>query len=167
MFFRTSKWKDTLAHLAPTIKESLGTELESSALKALATKLQKDSLTVDELKAKIEAGLTASDMEQLKEVEDEFSILLKHNNIKLGQKRCWGSSISFLDIMQHAMAIGITYGFFILLFGIADGTYNLKDSEALTILVGSLTTAWLTIVGYIYGTSISSRLKDKAAQKQE
>lgn len=164
MFFRTSGWKDTLAYLSPTIRDAIGSELESSALKAVAIKMQKDSITVNELRAMIESGLTADEMQQLKDVDDEFAQVLKQNNIKLGKRKCWGSSVTFLDVMQYVLAIGITYGFFVLLFGIADGAYNLKDSEALTMLVGSLTTAWLTIVGYIYGTSISSRLKDKAAQ---
>lgn len=167
MFWK-NKWKDALVHLSPTIKESIGTELESSALRILGVKLNIEEFNIESLRTLIEDGLTSEEMDILKEAEDEFSSILKQHNIKLGNKKCLGINVSFLDIMQHSLAIGITYGFFVLLFGIADGTYNLKDSEALTILVGSLTTAWLTIVGYIYGSSISSRAKDaRPQQKQE
>lgn len=167
MFFDKSKWKLAVKQIAPMIWESLGTELETSALKTISSELQIEKLTLEEFRSIVESGLDDSQMSALKNANDKFADMLKANNIKLGEKKCWHFNVSFLDIMQHVLAIGITYGFFILLFGIADGTYNLKDSEALTILVGSLTTAWLTIIGYIYGTSISSRLKDKSTQKQE
>jgi hypothetical protein len=57
------------------------------------------------------------------------------------------------------LAIMTTLGFFtVLMYSIIFGI-NKGSSEALLILLGSLTTAWTSIIGYYFGSSIGSPSK--------
>lgn len=61
------------------------------------------------------------------------------------------------------LAIVITVGFLGLLVGLLAGWLHVADSQALMLLLGSLTTAWSGACSFYFGSSLGSHNKDRIA----
>jgi len=57
------------------------------------------------------------------------------------------------------LATGVTFGFFGILYALMSG-YATKSDE-LMIMLGSLSTAWISIVTFYFGSSAGSQRKDE------
>jgi hypothetical protein len=57
------------------------------------------------------------------------------------------------------LAIGITIGFFGIMYGMMAG--RVTSSDALMLLLGSLGTAWTGVISFYFGSSASSQNKDQ------
>jgi hypothetical protein len=55
--------------------------------------------------------------------------------------------------VPSALACSVTVGYFAILIGLMSHRLELGNSEGLTLLLGSLTTAWGSIVAFYYGAS--------------
>ncbi|WP_124602039.1 hypothetical protein [Burkholderia sp. Bp8963] len=71
------------------------------------------------------------------------------------------AQIGLKDWVPKALAVGVSLAFFLtiaalLIPGISNGS---KDNQMLNVVVGALGTAWITIIGFYFGTSAGSARK--------
>jgi hypothetical protein len=57
------------------------------------------------------------------------------------------------------LAASVTIGFFAILGGMMFGRMSVADNTALTMMLGSLGTAWTGIIAYYFGSSAGSQAK--------
>jgi hypothetical protein len=69
------------------------------------------------------------------------------------------------DNTPKILAYGITVGFFGVLAWIQFGSPTVAAHDALMIMLGALTTAWISVVTYYYGSSTGSKDKDATISK--
>jgi hypothetical protein len=60
----------------------------------------------------------------------------------------------------------ITLGFFAILWGLLQGWLKVNDSQALLLLLGSLSTAWVSVIAYWFGTTHDSARKTQMIAAQ-
>jgi hypothetical protein len=65
----------------------------------------------------------------------------------------------------HLLAIAVTLGFFGLLSYMLKWDVPKENKDMLNIMLGSLGTAWVSIVGFYFGSSKSSQAKDETISK--
>ncbi|MDE1906857.1 MAG: hypothetical protein KGH75_10465 [Rhodospirillales bacterium] len=70
--------------------------------------------------------------------------------------------VAVRDWMPGILAVTVTCGFFGLLAYLLRFQVPEDNRDVLNILLGSLGTAWLSIIGYYFGSSLSSAKKDAA-----
>ncbi len=69
--------------------------------------------------------------------------------------------IAVRDATPKMLAIGVTVGFFGLLFYVAAWSVPATSKDLLNIMLGSLGTAWVSIVTYYFGSSSGSARKSE------
>jgi hypothetical protein len=63
------------------------------------------------------------------------------------------------------LAAAVTIGFFAILGGMMFGRMSVADNTALTMMLGSLGTAWTGIIAYYFGSSAGSQAKTDLLSK--
>jgi hypothetical protein len=63
------------------------------------------------------------------------------------------------SIVPPLLAASVTVGFFAILGGMMFGKMSVADNTALTMMLGSLGTAWTGIIAYYFGSSAGSQAK--------
>ena len=63
------------------------------------------------------------------------------------------------------LAASVTFGFFSILGGMMFGKVSAADNTALTMMLGSLGTAWTGIIAYYFGSSAGSQAKTDLLSK--
>ena len=63
------------------------------------------------------------------------------------------------SFIPPALAVGVTVGFFGILFGLMYG--QIQHAPQIDIMLGSLGTAWTGIISFYFGSSASSQNKDQ------
>lgn len=145
-----------LEALAPSIAKLFGTKLESYAIQKLESTLQ----TKDVNKKLTE--LNDSETKQLKELDNEIQLILAQvQDISNARNR----EIQVKDKIPAFLAIFITLGFFGILALYAYGAIPETNLQILNIMTGSLGTAWVSIIGYYFGSSIGSKQKTELLSK--
>jgi hypothetical protein len=134
----------------------LGGAAVEAAAKALgiseptADKIQK-ALTSGNLSADQIAALQAADL-QLKTRMAELGIdaekLAQADRASAREMQTQSGSW-----VPSTLAVGVTVGYFTILVGLMSHKFEIANSEGLTLLLGSLTTAWGSIVAFYYGAS--------------
>jgi hypothetical protein len=64
------------------------------------------------------------------------------------------------------LAAAVTAGFFAILGGMMFGKMSVADNTALTMMLGSLGTAWTGIIAYYFGSSAGSQAKTEMLGKK-
>jgi hypothetical protein len=64
------------------------------------------------------------------------------------------------------LAAAVTLGFFAILGGMMFGKMSVADNTALTMMLGSLGTAWTGIIAYYFGSSAGSQAKTEMLGKK-
>lgn len=164
-----SKWKELVGAVAPTLATALGGPLAGMAAKAVSTALLgKDTATADELEyAVANAGPDA--LLKLKEAEQSFQARMRELDIDLerihaqdrdsAREREAKTGDSFTP---RALAIAVTLGFFGVLAVLLTHGKPQAGGDALLVMLGSLGTAWTSIIAYYYGSSAGSKAKTDA-----
>jgi len=152
-----------LQQIAPTIATALGGPLAGLAVTAIAKVIGIDEKDVQET---IYSGkLSADQISQIKLAEIEFQKQTQElglNFEKLAvddRKSARDMQIATKSWIPGALALGITVGFFGILIYMM--VYSITPSNELLVMLGSLGTAWTGVVGYYFGSSVSSRNKDE------
>lgn len=140
-----------LSAVAPTIAKMIGTKLENVA----QTKI-KEALGVDI----IPDAMSSEDLDKLKKAEDEMLLELYKLDV---MDRDSARKLALNDNTPRVLAYLITFGFFGMLLVI---NFLPEANQAiLNIMIGSLGTAWVSIVNYYFGSSIGSRNKNELLLK--
>jgi len=152
-----------LAQIAPSIATALGGPLAGLAVTAISKALGIDEKDVQ---STIESGkLSAEQLSSLKQAE--FDLQAKAQELGLDfeklavddRKSARDLQASTKSIVPPLLAMGVTVGFFGILFALMMG-YAQKSDE-LMIMLGSLGTAWTGIIGFYFGSSAGSQRKDE------
>ena len=151
-----------LAQIAPGIATALGGPLAGLAVSAISKALGIDEKDVQNT---IDSGkLSADQLASLKQAEIELQAKAQElglNFEKLAvddRKSARDMQAATKSFIPGALAIGVTIGFFGILVGLMKD--NVTKSDALLLMLGSLGTAWTSIVAFYFGSSASSQNKD-------
>lgn len=152
-----------LEQVAPTIATAFGGPLAGLAVTAISKALGIDESQVDET---IKSGkLSAEQITQLKLAEIELqkqaqSLGLNFEQLAVNDRASARTmQTATKSIMPSLLATGVTFGFFGILYALMYG-YATKSDE-LMIMLGSLSTAWISIVTFYFGSSSGSQRKDE------
>lgn len=167
-------WTSLVKTVAPWIGTALGGPLGGMAATAAAEALGISEKTTDAIKAAV-LGATPGQMLALKKADQDFAIRMQ----ELGFKQVTDlESLAVADrkdarTMQVAkpspvpalLSLLVTAGYFGILVGMMAGGLNIHDSEAMLLMLGSLTTAWGAVMAFWFGTTRDSSRKTEIIAK--
>lgn len=164
--------------VAPALGTALGGPLAGVATKFLADSLLGDTEgdTQDQLEAKLEKLVQTGDpaiLTKMKELDNDFKVKMKELGIKetgmylADRSDARQREIVLRDWTPRALAGAVTVGFFGILFTLIFVKVEGTMLNVLNILLGSLGTAWTTILNYYFGSSKSSDMKDIPMMSQQ
>lgn len=160
--------------VAPWIGTALGGPLGGLAIEAATQALGVSEKTAEGLKNAI-AGVSADQMLALKKADQDFAVRMQElgfkNQADLAAIEA-GDRASARDMQKSnrsripaTLSIIVTSGFFSLLAGMMLGYLKVSDSQALLLLLGSLTTSFGMVMSFWFGTSNSSANKTELLAK--
>lgn len=149
-----------LSTLLPTIGNLLGGPLGGLAVDAAAKALGMSDATADKVQKALTSGNLSADQIAALQSAD---LQLKTRMAELGidaEKLAAADRASAREMqtstgswVPSTLACGVTVGYFTILIGLMSHKFEIANSEGLTLLLGSLTTAWGSIVAFYYGAS--------------
>jgi hypothetical protein len=154
---------DWLKQVAPTIATALGGPLAGMAVSAISKAIGVDPEKVNDLIS--DNKLTAEQVAQIKIAEIELQKQAQElglNFEKLAvddRKSAREMQTSTRSWVPPLLAAAVTVGFFAILGGMMFGKMSVADNTALTMMLGSLGTAWTGIIAYYFGSSAGSAQK--------
>lgn len=159
---------ELLKTLAPAIGTALGGPLGGAAAAFIADKLGIESKTVEAVTEVLNSGkMTPEQVAQIKLAEIEFQKFLKQNAIDLEKVHAEdrGSARAMLAAVRSKvpawLSFIVTLGYFGILGGMMTNTLDIKDSQALLLMLGSLSTAWGMVMAFWFGTTAGSAQKNE------
>lgn len=166
------EWKKLLATVAPVLATAAGGPLAGVATKAIAGKLLGNpDAAPDQVEAAV-LGASPETLLKLRELDQQFEKDLQAAGIKLEEiaaedrASARAREIAVKDRMPAVLACGVTLGFFLVLGWMLVNGKPETGGDALLVMLGSLGTAFGSIVAYYYGSSAGSKLKTEALAKR-
>lgn len=161
---------DWLLKLAPTVASALFGPLGAVAAPIIANALGLEESTVDAVKDVISKGqMTGEQIAALKKAEIDLQLKEKEMGVRFAEieaadrASARNMQVSTQSKIPGALAIMVTLGFFgILSYMLTD---NYQASDALLVMLGSLGTAWTSIIAFYYGSSHGSAQKNQMLDK--
>jgi len=158
-----------LKQIAPTIATALGGPLAGMAVSAISKAIGVDEKDVGDLINNNK--LTADQIAQVKLAEIELQ--KQANELGLNfealavddRKSAREMQATTRSIVPPLLAASVTLGFFSILGGMMFGKMSVADNTALTMMLGSLGTAWEGIIAYYFGSSAGSQAKTEMLGK--
>ncbi len=168
-------WSDIkpwVAKAAPLIGTALGGPFGAMAGALVSQALGTKDASPESIKAAIQAGnLTGDQIVALKQAEQSFALEMAKLDITSEQHLVeWefkdrdsarAREIAVKDKIPAVLSILVTLGFFGLLIYLLKWAPPSDNKDVLNIMLGSLGSAWLGIIGYYFGSSAGSQAKDK------
>jgi hypothetical protein len=166
--------KKLLSTVAPMLGTALGGPLCGAAASILVSKLggntdPKDPAAVQEALA--QAVMTPDGLAKLKEAEMDFQVQMKTLDIKSvydlekldtdDRSSARQREMTIRDKIPAYLAAGVTTGFFGLLYYLLRHSPPADSKDVLNIMLGSLGTAWVSIIAYYFGSSSGSAAKNE------
>ncbi len=155
-----------LKELVPLIGTALGGPLGGAAASFIADKLGIEEKTVEAVSDVLNTGkLSPDQLEKLKLAEIDFKKFVEANKIDLERiaaadrdsaRKMQGDTRSRIP---GALAIFVTLGFFGILLAIMFN--QVEKTDALLVMIGSLGTAWTSIIAFYFGSSHGSQQKNE------
>lgn len=153
-----------LAQIAPTIATCLGGPLAGLAVTALSKVL---NISADSVQSVIDSGkLSAEQIAQIKIAELELEKQAQELGLNFEQlavddrKSARAMQTETKSTVPAVLSYGITIGFFGILLSIMLG-YATDNNQPLLIMLGSLGTAWVSVVAFWFGSTNGSQNKDQ------
>ena len=153
---------DWLTQLAPTIATALGGPLAGMAVSAVSKAI---GCTPEEVQNVISSGkLDATQVAAIQQAELELKKQAQAMNLDFekltndDRKSARDMQTITRSFIPPLLAIGVTLGFFGILFGLMYG--QIAHAPQIDIMLGSLGTAWTGIIAFYFGSSASSQHKD-------
>ena len=154
---------DWLTQIAPTIATALGGPLAGMAVSAVSKAI---GCTPEEVQNVISNNkLDATQVAALQQAELELKKQAQEMNLDFAKlanddrKSARDMQAITRSCIPPVLAIGVTGGFFGILFGLMYG--QIQHAPQIDIMLGSLGTAWTGIVSFYFGSSASSQNKDQ------
>jgi hypothetical protein len=157
-----------LSTIAPWIGTALGGPLGGLAVTAAAEALGLSDKTSEALKTAI-GGATPEQLLALKQADQAFSVQMQALGFKqvtdlealasADRKDARAMQVAKPSRIPAALSTLVTVGYFGILIGIMRGWLSIDDSQALLLMLGSLTTAWGAVMAYWFGTTRDSGIK--------
>lgn len=155
---------DWLTQVAPTIATCLGGPLAGLAVTALSKLF---GVSPDSVKEMIDGNKLSADqiaaikLEEIKFKEQTQALGLNFESLAVEDRK----SARDMQSATHSnvpaiLSYGITIGFFGILFAIMFD-YAKDNNQPLLIMLGSLGTAWISVVAFWFGSTNGSQNKDK------
>lgn len=161
-------WKALVSTVAPWIGTALGGPLGGMAVEAAANALGLSDKTVDSVKAAL-SGVTPEQMLALKQADQAFALQMQTLGFKnmadmeaiaAGDRAsARGMQTSKPSPVPALLSVGVTVGYFSILIGMMVGLLKVSDSQALLLMLGSLSTAWGMVMAFWFGTTRDSGRK--------
>lgn len=161
---------DWLKQVAPTIATALGGPLAGMAVSAISKAIGVDPDKVEDLISTNK--LTADQVAQIKIAEIELQKQAQElglNFEKLAvddRKSAREMQATTRSWVPPLLAAAVTIGFFTILGGMMFNKMSVADNTALTMMLGSLGTAWTGIIAYYFGSSAGSQAKTEMMVKK-
>ena len=153
-----------LEQIAPTIATCLGGPLAGLAVTALSKLF---GVAPDEVKGMISENKLSADqiaavkLEEIKFKEQAQALGLNFEQLAVDDRKSARSMQSETrSNVPAVLSYGITVGFFGILASIMLG-YATDNNQPLLIMLGSLGTAWVSVVAFWFGSTNGSQNKDK------
>ena len=155
-----------LGQIAPTIATALGGPLAGLATKTLSNVLfGHEEGDADAISAALQ-NATPDQLANVKKIDADFNSKMKELDIDL-ERIAAGDRDSARrremvvgDHMPKILAIGVTAGFFGILFWMFVNGVPKNGNEPLLLMLGALQTAFTGIIAYYFGSSAGSKAKD-------
>jgi hypothetical protein len=160
---------DWLKQIAPTVATALGGPLAGMAVSAISKAIGVDPDKVEDLISSNK--LTSDQIAQIKIAEIELQRQAQElglNFEKLAvddRKSAREMQAVTRSWVPPLLAGSVTLGFFAILIGMMFGKMSVADNTALTMMLGSLGTAWTGIIAYYFGSSAGSQAKTDLLSK--
>lgn len=160
-----------LKQIAPTIATAFGGPLAGMAVSAISKAIGVEPDKVEELISSNK--LTADQIAQLKMAEIELQKQAQElglNFEKLAvddRKSAREMQAATRSYVPPMLAAAVTLGFFGILGGMMFGAVSVANNTALTMMLGSLGTAWTGIIAYYFGSSSGSQAKTEMLSKAQ
>ena len=158
-----------LKTIAPTVATALGGPLAGMAVSAVAKAI---GCEPDEVQNVISSGkLTADQVAAIQLAELELKKQAQSMNLDFAKliaedkKSARDMQIATKSWIPPVMAMGVTCGFFGILFGLMYG--QIQHAPQIDIMLGSLGTAWTGIISFYFGSSAGSQAKTELLHQSE
>lgn len=159
---------DWLKTIAPMLGTALAGPLGGAAASFLASKLGIEEKTVEAVSEVLQSGkMTPEQISSIKMAEIDFKKFLKDHDIKIeevhAKDRADARSMFALtkSVVPPTLSFFVTIGYFSILIGMMTGELKTQDSQALLLMLGSLSTAWGMVMAFWFGTTKSSSDKNQ------
>jgi hypothetical protein len=152
-----------LKQIAPTIATAMGGPLAGMAVAAISKAIGVDEEKVGDLISNNK--LTADQIAQVKLAEIELQKQAQDLGLNFEElavddrKSAREMQVATRSWVPPLLAASVTIGFFAILGGMMFGRMSVADNTALTMMLGSLGTAWTGIIAYYFGSSAGSQAK--------
>jgi len=163
------EWSKIISTVAPWIGTALGGPLGGMAVSAVANALGLTDKTTDAIKQAI-GGATPEQLLALKQADQAFALQMQELGFKQlsdleaiaagDRKDARDMQKSVRSWVPAALSCGITVGYFAVLIGMMTGRFSISDNQAMLLMLGSLSTAWVSVMAFWFGTTNSSQNKD-------
>lgn len=167
-------WKNIVATVAPWIGTALGGPLGGMAVGAVADALGLSDKTEASIKAAL-SGVTPEQMLALKNADQAFALQMQELGFKQvsdmealaagDRKDARDMQKTIRSWVPATLSLMVTLGYFGILIGMLKGWFTVSDSEALLIMLGSLSTAWGVVMAFWFGTTNDSGRKTELLAK--
>ena len=167
-------WTKLIATVAPWIGTALGGPLGGMAVGAVADAFGLSTKTTDAVKQAL-SGATPEQMLALKNADQAFALQMQSLGFKQitdlesiaakdrGDARAM--QVAIRSNMPAALSLVLVVGYFSVLIGMMFGVLKISDSQALLIMLGSLSSGFGMILAFWFGTTNDSgRKTDLLAQ---
>lgn len=161
-------WQSVLRAVAPWIGTALGGPLGGLAVDAAANAMGLSDKTVDAVKQAI-FGATPDQLLAIKQADQAFALQMQALGFKQvtdleglaagDRKDARSMQIAQRSWVPAALSIIVTFGYFAILAGMMLGVLHVADSQALLLMLGSLSTAWGVVMAFWFGTTSDSARK--------
>ena len=166
-----SDWRKVIAAVAPGLATALGGPLAGVATQALSTALlNKGDGTEQELATAVLTGGTEA-LAAIKKADNDFTVRLRELDIDLervhqtDRASARDRQAKTGDWTPSILAGAIMAGFFTVLWELMHGAIPESGRDALLVMLGSLATAFASVVAYYYGSSSGSAKKTSALER--
>lgn len=167
-------WKNIVATVAPWIGTALGGPLGGMAVEAVGNALGLSDKTESSIKAAL-SGVTPEQMLALKTADQRFAVQMQELGFKQvsdmealaagDRKDARDMQKTIRSWVPATLSLMVTIGYFGILVGMLKGWFTVSDSEALLIMLGSLSTAWGVVMAFWFGTTNDSGRKTELLAK--